>query len=210
MDTLCSLTASSQSYNQNSPKTSRVLALSNTAVKHNEGPSCHFHSFDVNAPNSCLFPPFRSDIVYAETSFKGAWFNFDEPWVWRIRALQTSQVTNRRWEGGTFEFCFHSRGKKFPETWVMTRDQWSRVGLSGDPRNTWNKPNNPEFAQFYEIRQEQVQLFKLLKPLSQGMSCLWPYYCVSISCLFLMYVILHYFPSVQHFEKLLLLNNRQK
>lgn len=49
-----------------------------------------------------------------------------------------------------------------------------------------------------------MQVFNLLKPLSQGVSCLLPYHCASVSCLFLKDLILHYFLSVQHFEKLLL------
>lgn len=72
--------SSLQTYKQNSPKTGRVLALSNTAVKHNDRPSCHFDYFNLNAPNSRLFFSFRHDIVYTETSLKKkAGLSPDEP-----------------------------------------------------------------------------------------------------------------------------------
>lgn len=115
-DTLCSLTASSQTYHRNSPKTSRVLALSNTAVTHNGRPSWHLRSFDPNAPNSWFFClRWRQRLHVNEFKEGGVvffWRAQTSPAIWRIRALQSSRITNRKGEGGTWEFCFHARGEK--------------------------------------------------------------------------------------------------
>lgn len=109
----------------------RALALSNTAVKHNEYPTCHFDYFDLNAPNSCLFLQKRYHLHRNEFKEGGVVYSWrDQSYsVWRIGTRQLSQVTNRRGEGGTLEFCFRSRKKKFPETWATTtwlkRSHWT-------------------------------------------------------------------------------------